>query len=252
MTLRTVVKRAFTLVELLAIVGILVVLAAVLHRLVMTGNEKRATDGCIQNERKLSGALQMYATDADDTLPMAYYPAKVGPPFTRFSWRAGAGKASWNWADIVWPYAKNIAIYACPADKSGPFISAGVAAPGAVLSYGLNYYFYAQPTGVRRFTKNGGGLSEIPSPLSQILLGETASALGNELIRPDEFLAPDGTITYERHRGGANYVFADGHLEFHEMPNVWKDKVKWEMPDVAQEEPTPQWFPWLRSPKPVW
>jgi len=246
-------KRAFTLIELLVVIAIIAILAAILFPVFAQAKEAAKKTTCLSNEKQVGIGLYLYVQDADDTLPMANYPAAyVGPPFTQFSWHAGAGKGELNWADLLLPYSKSIQVFKCPTDSTGQYTPAGVAIPGAPLSMALNAYFYSQPNGVRRFSLTGGSMSEITTSSSKIFALETASDSSNELMRPDRWKAPNGSSILERHLGGANYLYADTHAKYHKMPQWWKNPFTWNNPDLAQNQPCPQWFPWLDTSEEKW
>src|SRR4051794_41019687 len=67
MTRRT--KQAFTLVELLVVIGIIAVLSAFLLPVLAKAKEKAYRAQCINNLRQLGVAIQTYADDHGDYLP---------------------------------------------------------------------------------------------------------------------------------------------------------------------------------------
>ena len=238
-------RRAFTLIELLVVIAIIAILAAILFPVFAQAKAAAKKTQCLSNSKQIGTSLYLYLNDSDDVLPMANYPAPPiyqGPPFTVFSWHTGAGKAELSWADLMLPYTKSIDIFQCPEDSSGPLLdSAKQPIPGKPLSFALNYYFYRQPGGVARFSLSGGGMSEITAPSGKIFIAETASNSSREIVRPDRFLG------FERHLKGSNYVFADTHAKYKLMPQWWKTVASsvWGLPENAQNQPCPQWFPWL-------
>jgi prepilin-type N-terminal cleavage/methylation domain-containing protein/prepilin-type processing-associated H-X9-DG protein len=248
------VRRAFTLIELLVVIAIIAILAAILFPVFSQAKAAAKKTQCLSNQKQIGTGLYLYVQDSDDSLPMANYPGTyVGPPFTAFSWHAGAGKGELNWADLLQPYVKNYQLFKCPTDSTGKYSPGGVPVPGELLSYALNAYFYRQPNGVARFALTGGSMSEITTASSKIFIAETASNSTAELMRPDRWKAPDGSSTFERHLGGANYVYADTHARYHKMPQWWKDTTYvWNNPDIAQTNPAPQWFPWLDTSEEKW
>jgi len=243
--------NAFTLIELLVVIAIIAILAAILFPVFAQAKEAAKKTQCLSNTKQIGTGLYLYLNDYDDSLPMANYPAApayVGPPFTVFAFHAGAGVAELAWADLVQPYAKNTQLFKCPSDSTGNPIVAGSAIKGEPLSYALNYYFFRQPAGVVRMALTGGSMSELTAPASKIFIAESASSANREIVRPDRFAG------FERHMKGSNYVNADTHAKYHLMPQWWKTvpAATWGLPEQAQLQPCPQWFPWLDTTDEKW
>jgi len=65
-------QNGFTLIELLVVIAIIAILAAILFPVFAQAREKARQATCINNEKQIGLALQMYATDYDDVLPMNF------------------------------------------------------------------------------------------------------------------------------------------------------------------------------------
>lgn len=68
-----VIKMAFTLVELLVVVSIIMILAAMLLPVLTNAREKARQAACMNNLKQLGMILHMYAEDYDDWLPVGSY-----------------------------------------------------------------------------------------------------------------------------------------------------------------------------------
>lgn len=79
------------LLEILVVVGILAILAAVLFPVFARAREKARQSSCLSNMKQVAIAVQMYAQDYDDTLPPAA-----------------------DWQGLVSRYAGNDQIFECP------------------------------------------------------------------------------------------------------------------------------------------
>lgn len=241
-------SKAFTLIELLVVIAIIAILAAILFPVFAQAKAAAKKTMCLSNNKQIGTGLYIYLSDYDDALPMANYPAPPvyqGPPWTVFAWHNGAGVSELSWADLLLPYTKNVPIFKCPTDEGNNLGLSGQAITGAKLSYALNYYFYRPPGGQpAQFATGGGSITSIPNPAGKIFIAETGTNPANgqtpEIVRPDRYWG------FERHLGGANYVFADTHAKYKKMPQWWKTvNPPWSNPDVAQLQPCPQWFPWV-------
>ena len=118
-------KKAFTLIELLLVIAIIAILAAILFPVLQQAKEKAKQTACTSNHKQWGLAFNTYLVDSDDRFPMSM--AWTGsiwrwdqyhavPP----DWRVdqGAQYAHWqrnHWANSTKPYIENYGIYECPS-----------------------------------------------------------------------------------------------------------------------------------------
>ena len=94
------------LVQILAVLGIIALMTAILFPAFQRVKENTNHDYCPAHMKQLILSLTEYSQDNDDT-----YPASVNS--------AGNG-----WAKALYPFTKNVYVYHCPNDTSqAPFIS---------------------------------------------------------------------------------------------------------------------------------
>jgi len=97
-------RQGFTLIELLVVIAIIAILASILFPVFSRAREKAREANCKSNLRQIGLAIQMYASDWDDLLPLANSrPSSSGPP---------------GIVDVLGPYTKNRQVFRCPSDKA--------------------------------------------------------------------------------------------------------------------------------------
>ncbi|MGD9495047.1 MAG: DUF1559 domain-containing protein [Armatimonadota bacterium] len=197
-------RRGFTLIELLVVIAIIAILAAILFPVFAKAREKARQTACLNNTKQLGTAVMMYAQDYDERYNFAYC---ITPTVT--------------WPNLLMPYVKNPGIFACPSDKDEWSIGGGI-----YLSYISNYYLFPpgdNPDPALRIPRR---MAEVQRPADTICLAENADgSTGNR--QPDCQYAwgtygssassgynPWARVSLERHNGGSNYVFADGHAKW--------------------------------------
>lgn len=106
-------KRGFTLIELLVVIAIIAILAGFLFPVFATARETARGGRCLSNLRQIAVAALLYATDADDLLPL-----------DASSCAGGAGTAAqpcsrrnpqWRIESQILPYVKNSDLFTCPS-----------------------------------------------------------------------------------------------------------------------------------------
>ncbi|MDX2065815.1 MAG: type II secretion system protein [Fimbriimonadaceae bacterium] len=102
-------RRAFTLLELIVTLAILVILAGVLFPVLTRARIEALRVGCLSNFRQVTAAALMYSADYDDV-------------FVPVNHRTAGGGDSSNdrtWVQLLLPYGRSFQIFFCPADPQG-------------------------------------------------------------------------------------------------------------------------------------
>jgi prepilin-type N-terminal cleavage/methylation domain-containing protein/prepilin-type processing-associated H-X9-DG protein len=121
-------RRAFTLIELLIVVAIIAILAAMLFPVFARAREKARETACASNLMQIGKALSMYQQDFDERMcpTRIWGDGGINAPYPL--WRTGV------WDFLIQPYARDWAIMKCPSmDPADPLL------PDRPLTYGMNY-----------------------------------------------------------------------------------------------------------------
>ena len=213
------IRRGFTLIELLVVIAIIAILAAILFPVFISAKEKARAAQCLSGSRQLGSAMMLYVQDSGETFPTGFRWVN-GPPWGYQVVLAKPGKTASGycyWA--LKKYVKSVAILECPSDLS-PRIAPGFCS----FAYNSIYLSGMLPNWdvVRLPAKTG----EIGHPSATVMFGENRPRLGwgiNDGARTDHCYPPvykvNGVAQYEdwtadRHNGGLNVTFADGHAKW--------------------------------------
>ena len=160
-------KKAFTLVELLVVLAIITLLAAIIFPAFATVRGRARQTSCLSNLKQIGVAAGMYMQDNDGRYPRAVDPLDRNYPalwqdYAPFQ----ADIARFPLInEVLQPYIASKQVFACPAD--GGFDIADFAnlrldaTPSSFEKFGSSYYYRTQ------FAAWDKGESSVPNP-SQI------------------------------------------------------------------------------------
>ena len=169
-------RKAFPLVELIVVVAVIGILAAVLWPVHGRGTRGDRRSMCQSNLKQIGLAFIQYQQDYDERFPPVAVVAKG------------------NWAGSIQPYMKSWPLFQCP--------SASSTKPKTV-----DYFYNSRVANI--------DVKKFAFEAKTILAGEGANdsstnyALSN---LPAKWIVDESSPAY-RHRKTANYLFVDGHVK---------------------------------------
>jgi len=209
-------RFAFTLIELLVVIAVMVILAGLLFPVFAQARAKARAATCVSNLRQIGMAIQQYVQDWDGGLPEFRQPGTTPEQWLRF-----------RWYGHILPYLKSPAILHCPEDpvndglRAMSFHPEWLGYPGIPhLSYGFNFWLQeSQETVVGRSAETLLVADSAALQCGDALLvfgGQPFScfAFANGTAPLDVESPLTGHPGQERHLGGSNVAFCDGHVRF--------------------------------------
>jgi prepilin-type N-terminal cleavage/methylation domain-containing protein len=124
-------KSAFSLLELLVVIGIIGTLAALLTPALKTAMLNSKMTGAMSNARQIGLALHMFANDNDGT-----YPA------TTNSYGQTINTSNDAFRSLIPTYLDNEKIFAVAGSKAGPSADNNISDASHILQAGENYWSY--------------------------------------------------------------------------------------------------------------
>jgi prepilin-type N-terminal cleavage/methylation domain-containing protein/prepilin-type processing-associated H-X9-DG protein len=256
----------FTFIELLAVISIVAMLAALLVPALAASRMDSAAAKCMSNLRQVAGAWQMY-NDANRGL-FPYSNQSSASPGWVSGWEdynGALGDTSWltltNPANAqLAPYARSAALFKCPSDMSRNYGTTGlprirsISMNGAIGLNGGNTNSVGGwlPSVYANFTGGSGGPYRcyfkesdlgLPSPAGLFLLVEEHPDSINDACFAVEMPTSAAATRWvdvpaKYHANACNFSFTDGHAELH----------PWQMP---QSIPNPVYSPSMFIPPTV-
>ena len=199
-------RRGFTLIEVLVVVAVIAMLAAVLLPSLAAARKRSRAVVCLGNVRQLGVASQLYAVSWKGAF-VDYGLAHGG----------SVDKAT-TWVNTLRKEYRDVLVARCPEDDSAYWTAAY---PGTdqkrIVSYGVNEYLTGRLDGYERYRR----LDACPRPAATILFCEmtrTGEYAVSDHVHPVNWVLNPATeagkqIELNLHTGRSNYALADGHAE---------------------------------------
>ena len=242
----------FTLIELLVVIAIIAILAAILFPVFAAAKEAAKKTACLSNVRQIGLAAEMYIRDYDETYPQVKATTTSQPQIDDAD---GSIEEPDLGSVFTWliPYIQKSdptdenmirnKIYVCPSDPSpnDPACPTAINIGGPqVNSYLINGYF------VWGLTE-----SQVQRPSNTLYFGERRSItvdgeppycddIYHSWWNPSNPVAPGNDMDLrtgalsDRHSGGCNYVFADGHAGYKKLSQTFNLATGFDMNNPFQ------------------
>lgn len=236
-------KQGFTLIEILVVIAIVSILAAILFPVFARARENARRSSCMSNLKQIGLAVMMYAQDNDERYPFSSQArASLGSSWSSTAVPSGdfANSVSVYWQQFLQPYTKSAQVFYCPSNN--------YASDGLYGNYGVNRLIIAD------IATTSVSMAAIPSPASSYMIMDAGiyrmnptdvkridsggncnylpgTGPGTAANRPS-ILAACGISALEtdyesgRHLGGVNMAFADGHVKWLQSQIVYNEAVK--------------------------
>lgn len=227
--------HGFTLIELLVVVAIISILAAMLLPSLQRAKDAAKAAQCMSNLRQVGIAAFSYAADWNDHSP------NWGDSLVVMT--SAADFPGGRWLDQVFAYCQNnIKVLQCPSqtrlwnDPSSSLYGYRMAAPYVTPKYAPGYGISMQ-AGTSLSTNSiyrlvGIPISKVANPARKVWFADSGWfrwATGSPNLDYDGYTSyfdsrganftsnSINQLPSRRHRGGANFLFFDGHVEWMDM-----------------------------------
>jgi len=208
-------RRAFTLIEMLMVIAVIALIAAMLLPALSKAKQSGRRTACASNLRQLSVALSIYTGENEGDFPPIHQTNR--------------------WPSQLYRGYENFDVLLCPADRQPPARSLGVTPDEAPRSYVMNLFrdHFASSLSAADLQRFNSGTYDGTINEGSIGLPSDTVVFGEKKTRAVDFYVDlaglfggttQGALEQRRHMrasrgdsGGSNYAFVDGSVKY--LPN---------------------------------
>src|SRR5688572_26162251 len=227
---------AFTVLELLVVIGVIGVLAGILLPALGQAKARGHSISCVNNERQLILAWQVYADENEDRAAANFGKDQVLEEIANRTYRNWVNNVL-DWSDNpmntntallfaggIGPYLSGVdGVFRCPSDFALSDLQEQLGWRSRVRSYSMNLMV----GDAGNFSASGANTNnpnyrqfftttEIPQPSDIfVFIEEHPDTLDDGYFLNKPYGANWIDLPASYHSGGANVAFADGHVEHH-------------------------------------
>jgi prepilin-type processing-associated H-X9-DG protein len=225
-----IMKKAFTFFEILATLAMVTILVVIIFSTFAAARTRANSTQCSTQMNQIGQAMQLYAADYDGHMP----------PITTGEFTGNHGVSTMKWREMLQVYIQKPAFPVCPTAQISVSMQAHENSPnvsGYAYNGWLNKDVKIRIPGERQSLHFEGVSDEVInfSALTVTVIEARAGIVarrspdvGKKLYGiwasdfTDEIAAlPEGA---RRHSGGANYLFADGHVKWFRPENIGSNR----------------------------
>jgi general secretion pathway protein G len=220
--------RAFTLVELLTVIAIIAILAALLFPVFARAKAAAKKTQCISNLRQIGDSITLYMSDSDGIFPHALdasdkYDPQIWEQFPDYE--AQIPNMPFL-KDVLQPYLHSVQVFHCPSDSGTTILDSHfpdtfLSSPSMYQTFGSSYFFRTEIA----FRAFGDSSFQLPAETNVLFDGAGHwHGDGPALSRNDD----QETVLDLLHGYRYNCLFGDMHvksLTYDQLQNAWATKL---------------------------
>ena len=210
-------RRAFTLVELLVVIGIIAILIAILMPALRRARESANQVACASNQRQLMMAFLMFAGDHQQQLP-GNFTDFANPDSDKRAWLLNSGEliTAAPQGGTIFKYLKSKDVYRCPSVPADVVMGGGGSSNGQFDYVSFGVFTGAKLVNIKAESK----YTDIPTGKVQV---KPTPVITEEDQMALNLNNPEGLHNYsdriaDNHRKGGNYAAIDGSVHWHAEP----------------------------------